>query len=75
MGLRASGARVLGDRAQTIEARKERVRHRLEGTAQAVRALQEARRTWHSPNKVVVAVARELSGFVWAIARELKPLS
>ena len=26
-------------------------------------------------NKVVVAVARELSGFVWAIAREVKPLS
>lgn len=25
-------------------------------------------------NKVVVAVARELSGFVWAIAREVKPL-
>jgi len=24
-------------------------------------------------NKVVVAVARELSGFVWAIAREAKP--
>jgi transposase len=24
-------------------------------------------------NKVVVAVARELSGFVWAIAREVKP--
>jgi transposase len=26
-------------------------------------------------NKVVVAVARELSGFVWAIARQLKPLT
>jgi transposase len=26
-------------------------------------------------NKVVVAVARELSGFVWAIAREVKPLA
>jgi transposase len=26
-------------------------------------------------NKVVVAVARELSGFVWAIAREVKPLT
>jgi len=26
-------------------------------------------------NKVIVAVARELSGFVWAIAREVKPLS
>ena len=26
-------------------------------------------------NKVVVAVARELSGFVWAIAREIKPLA
>jgi transposase len=26
-------------------------------------------------NKVVVAVARELSGFVWAIARQLKPLA
>jgi transposase len=25
-------------------------------------------------NKVVVAVARELSGFVWAIARQVKPL-
>jgi len=24
-------------------------------------------------NKVVVAIARELSGFVWAIAREVKP--
>jgi transposase len=26
-------------------------------------------------NKVVVAVARELAGFVWAIAREVKPLA
>jgi transposase len=26
-------------------------------------------------NKVVVAIARELSGFVWAIAREVKPLA
>ena len=26
-------------------------------------------------NKVVVAIARELSGFVWAIAREIKPLA
>jgi transposase len=25
-------------------------------------------------NKIIVAVARELSGFVWAIAREVKPL-
>jgi transposase len=25
-------------------------------------------------NKVIVAVARELSGFVWAIARQVKPL-
>ena len=24
-------------------------------------------------NKIVVAIARELSGFVWAIAREVKP--
>jgi hypothetical protein len=24
-------------------------------------------------NKVVVAIARELSGFVWAIAREVRP--
>jgi transposase len=24
-------------------------------------------------NKIIVAVARELSGFVWAIAREVKP--
>jgi transposase len=26
-------------------------------------------------NKVVVALARELSGFVWAIAREIKPIA
>lgn len=26
-------------------------------------------------NKIIVAVARELSGFVWAIAREVKPLA
>jgi transposase len=25
-------------------------------------------------NKIVVAIARELAGFVWAIARQLKPL-
>jgi hypothetical protein len=25
-------------------------------------------------NKIVVAIARELSGFVWAIARQVKPL-
>jgi transposase len=25
-------------------------------------------------NKVIVAIARELAGFVWAIAREVKPL-
>ncbi|MBI2312582.1 MAG: hypothetical protein HYU77_08775 [Betaproteobacteria bacterium] len=24
-------------------------------------------------NKIVVAIARELAGFVWAIAREVKP--
>jgi hypothetical protein len=24
-------------------------------------------------NKVIVAVARELAGFVWAIAREVRP--
>jgi hypothetical protein len=24
-------------------------------------------------NKIVVAIARELCGFVWAIAREIKP--
>jgi hypothetical protein len=24
-------------------------------------------------NKVIVSIARELSGFVWAIAREVKP--
>jgi hypothetical protein len=30
-----------------------------------------ARRVPH--NKIVVAIARELSGFVWAIAREVSP--
>ena len=25
-------------------------------------------------NKIVVAIARELAGFVWAIARQVKPL-
>jgi transposase len=25
-------------------------------------------------NKVIVAIARELAGFVWSIAREVKPL-
>jgi hypothetical protein len=31
-------------------------------------------RARHVPhNKVVVAIARELSGFVWAIAREVTP--
>jgi len=25
-------------------------------------------------NKVIVAIARELAGFIWAIAREVKPL-
>lgn len=24
-------------------------------------------------NKIIVAIARELAGFVWAIAREVKP--
>ena len=46
------------------------LRHRLESAAAAVRALSPARRPRRcNRNKIVVAIARELAGFVWAIAR------
>src|SRR5277367_3111856 len=46
-------------------------RHCLEGTSAAVRALSQNRRTGKPANVVTAAIARELAGFVWAIARQV----
>ena len=46
-------------------------RHRLGRAAAAVRAVQAPGRAPGMKTKVVVAIARELAGFVWAIAREV----
>jgi hypothetical protein len=39
-----------------------------------VRALSPTRGTPGNRNKIVVAIARELAGFVWAIAQQVKPI-
>jgi len=46
-------------------------RDRLEGTSAVVRALSPPRRTGKPANVVTAAIARELAGFVWAIARQV----
>jgi transposase len=45
-------------------------RDRLEGAAQTVRALSQAR-TGKPANVVTAAIVRELAGFIWAIARRV----
>jgi hypothetical protein len=46
-------------------------RHRLEGATAVVRALSQARPHPQAGQHRTTAIARELTGFVWAIARQV----
>jgi hypothetical protein len=48
--------------------------HRLEGTSAAVCPVSPSGARGVSRNKIVVAIARELAGFVWAIGQKVKPI-
>jgi hypothetical protein len=47
--------------------------HRLESTSAPVRSVRRLAARGVSRNKIVVAIARELAGFVWAIMQRVKP--
>ena len=53
---------------------RERPQDRLESPGAAVRTVPETHGQGKPRNKVVTAIARELSGFMWAIAKEV-PMS
>jgi hypothetical protein len=74
MGLSIHGEGERAHRAAPSRCAQGRARHRLEGASAAVRALSPTRGTPGNRNKIVVAIARELAGFVWAIAQQVKPI-
>jgi len=73
VGVSRHSAHRSADALPTGGVAESHLRHRMEGAAASHVAVSEAGRARETKPKVATAVARELTGFIWAIAREVPP--
>ena len=74
VGLRVPGACLVGHRASPAKASKRACDIAWKAQLRLCARFRRLAARGVTRNKMVVAIARELAGFVWAIAREVKPL-